>query len=259
VWLVLAPPQALAQSPPPPSDVPQFLPAADFSFTWLSLLTSDKRFDWDARVTFDIDIVDYGRGRVSFHTDYSAVLGRERHRYDLNQGNYAFKTAASYRVRPVEIAAVISHASRHLVDRDFVPAISWNEIGIRAGYASTKLTGTSPRSVPVLEGEVELTHAMQQAYVDYVWLTHVRFDARHPLNARASLVASGYGEVRGVDHLVRGERVCGGWIEGGIRLNGRAAAVELFGGYERRVDAYPTDRFRVRMFTLGFRIVSLKR
>jgi hypothetical protein len=42
-------------------------------------------------------------------------------------------------------------------------------------------------------------------------------------------------------------------------VNGRAAAVEFFAGYERRIDAYPTDRFRVRMFTFGFRIVSLRR
>ena len=196
---------------------------------------------------------------MTFRSDIDAVLGRERRRYDLNQSNYLFEATSSYRIRPVEIAAVISHASRHLVDRENEPAISWNAIGIRAEYASPKRTGTSPRSAPVLEGEIELTHAMQQAYVDYVWLTHMRVDARHPVTGRTSLVASAYGEVRGVNHLARGERVCGGWIEGGVRVNGRAAAVELFAGYERRLDAYPTDRFRVRMVTLGFRIVSLRK
>jgi len=250
----------LAQAAPPPStDVPQFLPAADFTFSWLNLHTSDKRFDWEGRVTFDLDIVEYGKGRLTFRGDYDAVLGRERRRYDLNQGNYEFEAGTSYRIRPVEIAGVISHVSRHVVDRNNVPAISWNAAGVRASYESARRTSNSPRSAPVLEGEIELTHAMQQAYVDYVWLTHARVDARHPLNARTALIASAYGEVRGVNHLVRAERVCGGWVEGGVRVNGRAAAVEFFAGYERRIDAYPTDRFRVRMFTLGFRIVSLRR
>ena len=121
---------------------------------------------------------------------------------------------------------MISHASRHLVDRENVPAISWNAIGVRAEYTSTKRTSASARSAPVLEGELELTHAIKQAFVDYVWLTHMRIDARHPINARVSLVTSAYGEVRGVNHLFRDERVCGGWFEGGVRLNGRAAAVE---------------------------------
>ena len=206
-----------------------------------------------------MDVVDYGAGRVTFRTDYEAVLGRERHRYDLNQGNYTFDATGSYRVRPVELSAVISHVSRHLVDRENVPAISWNAIGVRAEYTSTKRTSASARSAPVLEGELELTHAIKPAFVDYVWLTHMRIDARHPINDRVSLVTSAYGEVRGVNHLFRDERVCGGWFEGGVRLNGRAAAVELVVGYERRLDAYPTDRFRVRMFTLGFRVVSLRR
>ena len=239
-------PGAAAQPAPPAAAGAQFLPRADFLFSWASLLTTDRRFDWEGRIGVDFDIVDYGTGRVSFRTDYSAVLGRQRRRYDLNQGNYFFESAATYRLQHgVELAGVITHVSRHVVDREQQPAISWNTVGMRARYARG----------PV-EGHVELTHAMQLAYVDYTWIINARVRLHRPLSHRTAIIGTAYGEVFGVNHLVRDRRVCGGFIEGGLRVNGRKAAVEFFAGYERRVDAYPTDRYRVRMFNVGFRVVS---
>ena len=194
----------------------------------------------------DFDIVDYGAGRVSFRADYGAVIGRERRRYDLNHGNYFFESAASHRVhRDVELGGIISHVSRHIVDRENQPAISWNAVGMRARYARG----------PV-EGHAELTHAMQLAFVDYTWITNARIRLKHPISPRTSIIGTAYGEVFGVNHLARDRRVCGGLVEGGLRVNGQKAALELFAGYERRVDGYPTDRYRVRMFNVGFRVVS---
>ncbi|MGE3512645.1 MAG: hypothetical protein AB7N65_27590 [Vicinamibacterales bacterium] len=45
-------------------------------------------------------------------------------------------------------------------------------------------------------------------------------------------------------------------IEVGVRLIGDAAAIELFGGFERRVDAYPLDWAPRRWALAGFRLVS---
>lgn len=246
--LVLAggPEAAEAQSASTPTaNGSQFLPRVDFQFSWASLLASDRRFQWEGRVTFDFDIVDHGTGRVSFKGDYGAVLGRERRRFDLNQGNYFFEAATSYRLRDVELVALILHVSRHVVDRDNEPGISWNTLGLRAHYRR-----------PHIEGHLELTRIIEPAYVDYTWLSNARVAFRHPISARNEIIATAYGDVFGINHLVRDKRVCGGRIEGGFRVNGEKAAVELFAGYERRVDAYPTDRFRVRMFNLGFRVVS---
>ena len=211
----------------------------------MRLLTDDKRFDWEGRIRFDFDIVEYGTGRLTFRTGYDAVLGRERRRYDLNQGNYFFEASTSYRLGEAELSGIISHVSRHLVDRENPPAISWNEAGARVRW---ERNGDS--------FELEVTRPMDQAYVDYVWMSRARAEIDHPISKRAELIGSAFGELIGVNHLVRDKRVCGGRLEGGLRINGRAAAVEFFAGYERRIDAYPTDRFRVRMFQLGFRVVS---
>ena len=244
----LLPSALFAQSVPPSpaaSDGTTFLPRTEFEFSWASLIATDRRFDWEGRIGIDFDIVDYGAGRLSFRADYGAVLGRERRRYDLNQGNYLFEAASSWRVRQVELVALIAHVSRHLVDRDQEPAISWNTSGVRVRY-----------DTPTIESHVELTWPTQKAFVDYTWISKARVDVTRPVNRRVSLLASAYGDVYGVDHTKRDRRVCGGFIEGAVRINGRTAAVEVFAGYERRVDAYPTDRYRVRMFMVGFRVKS---
>jgi hypothetical protein len=244
--LACAPLAAAQSAPPPVAGGAELLPRADFLFSWASLIATDRRFDWEGRIGVDFDIVDYGTGRVSFRADYDAVIGRQRRRYDLNQGNYFFESAASYRLQHgVELTGVISHVSRHIVDRENQPAISWNAIGMRARYARGPI-----------DGHLELTHAMQLAYVDYTWILNAGVRGNHPISRRTSIIGRAYGEVFGVNHLVRDRRVCGGFVEGGLRINGRKAAIELFAGYERRVDAYPTDRYRVRMFNVGFRVVS---
>src|SRR5688500_2447181 len=111
---------------------PSFLPRAEFAFTWGQLVTSDKRFDWIRQHARDFDIVDYGRGRLRFQTEVEGNLGRERRRYDLNQGTFGFDASMSYRLGPAaEVEAVIQHVSRHVVDRENPPAVSWNAAGVR--------------------------------------------------------------------------------------------------------------------------------
>ena len=243
-----------------------FLSRADFSFGWASLISTDPRFDWQATIGFDLDVYDYGSGRLRLRGDYEAVLGRERRPYDLNQGNYAFEISGTKRFTRAEVAILSQHFSRHVVDRDNPPSISWNTIGVRVQGVwtpDTGLTATRPRPAAVgersdrVEGEVEISRAMQQAYVDYSWISRGRVSWRRPLTRLVALHSTATGEVRGVIRgIVRDERVCGGRIEGGVQIRGRAATLEVFGGYERRIDAYPTDRFRVRWFTAGARIVT---
>lgn len=243
-----------------------WLSRADFSFGFAGLHTTDRRFDWQATVGIDLDIYDYRSGRLRFRADYESFLGRERRRYDLNQGNYAFEISGTRRFRRVELGALSQHVSRHLVDRENPPAISWNTVGVRAQSVWTGnsgLTGSGPTETPDagrsdrVDGEIEISRAMQQAHVDYSWISRAKVSWWRPLTPVVSLRVRATGEVIGVKHgVVRNERVCGGRIEGSVQLRGRAAILEMFGGYERRIDAYPTDRFRVRWFTAGARVVT---
>jgi hypothetical protein len=223
------------------------LPRAEFAFAWGHLVTPDQRFMWLGELGFDLDIVDFGSGRLRFATEVEGIVGRERRLYDLNHGNYMFDFALSYRPAPhLEVEAIAEHVSRHLIDRDNPPVVSWNLAGARARYEQAGWSG-----------HLDFAWVTQPAAVDYRWISRLRVAHRRRVTPRLSVFATGDGEVVRVDEAARGKsRVCGGRIEGGIRVHGRAAAVELFAGYERRVDAFPLSPFRVRWFTAGFRIVS---
>jgi hypothetical protein len=237
----------------PPPDAPHqtgSLTRFDAYFQFSSLVADDPRFDWEADIGFDLDVADYGRGRVFFRAGYQGILGRERRSYDLNHGNYRFAAGTTLRSGATEIIGLLTHVSRHLVDRENEPSISWNTAGARVRH-HLRTGGTT------VDVEVGAGWAMQQAYVDYQWTSDAIVTVRRDAGRGRGLFATAAGGVIGIDHDVSARaRICGGRIEGGLRIDGRAADVEIFAGYERRMDAYPTDRFRVRMWVVGFRIVN---
>jgi hypothetical protein len=65
------------------------------------------------------------------------------------------------------------------------------------------------------------------------------------------------GQAFAVNDLVanRGAQA-GGLIEAGVRITGRGGALEIFAGYEKRVDADPLDRLSQRWGLVGFRLLS---
>jgi hypothetical protein len=245
-----------ASAPPAAADGASFLPRVDFGFSFASLITDDRRFNWQGQVEFDFDIVDYGSGRLNFTTRYEGILGRERRRYDLNQGHYFFEVSASKRAKGTEVVLFSQHVSRHEVDRENEPAISWNTYGVRAqrGWGGAPKPGWAGTRV---DGEIEISRTMQLAFVDYRWLSRASTTMTRLVSPKLAFVVRATGDVAGVNPETRGRtRVCGGRLEGALRVAGKAATLELFAGYERRIDAYPTDRFRVRWFTAGFRVTS---
>jgi hypothetical protein len=243
---------AAAQSAAKPASAgaPIWLTRADVSFQWAAFDTSDPRFSWDAALSADFDLVDYGVGRLSVKADYEAVLGSERRLFDLNHENYALEAAGSYRVGSIEVAGAFHHVSRHLTDRPNANISAWNVAVARA--MRRFVAGAS-----IVEATLEAGRVLQRNYVDYAWTSNLRLAIRRPVHKRTDVFASGIGRLIGVDRSkLNRDRQCGGRVEGGVRVNGTAGALELVAGYERRIDGFPTDRVRVRAFTIGFRLVS---
>jgi hypothetical protein len=233
-----------------PGTAPILLTRADVSFQWEKLTSADPRFTWHGRVRVDVDVLDTGRWRLAFVADYDAVVGGERRMFDLNQGTYVLDGTASRRWGATEISLVTRHVSRHLVDRDNVPSISWNVAGARASHRRTFGQTT-------VRGEIETGRAMQQGFVDYLWTADLRLALEHRFAQRFGWIANGEGGVIGTLKRVAGRpRLCGGRVEGGIRVIGAGATAEAFVAYERRIDAFPTDRFRVRFWSVGFRLTG---
>jgi hypothetical protein len=91
--------------------------------------------------------------------------------------------------------------------------------------------------------------------VDYQLTSRLRLTYDHPVGDRSTLFLAGNGELLKGDADDR-QKGSGGRVEAGVRLRGEAAAIELLVSYERRLDAFPTTRGRVRWVTVGFRVVS---
>jgi hypothetical protein len=246
--------QAYAQPPLPrpeaPAASPDFLTHYNFHLSVDALSIDDPRFSWQTHFGGDVDLVDYVVGRANILMDYEAVLGDQLRLFDPNQGNYTLEASASLRAGATEIAGMLHHVSRHLSDRPKNFAIAWNVVGVRAlrrvtvGGATIDLQGSAGRVIA-------------RAYVDYTWTGDADVVIHQPVNAHVGVFAHGLGEVFGVDPALAGrDTQRGGRVEGGLRLNGRAGAVEFFAGVERRVDADPLDRQRQRWIFAGFRFVS---
>lgn len=248
--LALAGPAA-AQEPltlPPSSRA--FLSRYDFLILLAGLDINDNRFSWDARAGADLDVVDYVVGRVSVRAEYEALLGNEQQLFDPNQGLYTLEASSSFRAGPNEFAAVLHHVSRHLSDRANTRGIGMNVVG-----------GRVLRRIPVGAATVDLRadvgRITKRSYVDYTWRAQIDLVARRPLTARLGLLGRAFGETYGVNQRIAGrEGQRGGRLEGGVRISGRAAALELFAGYERVVDAVPLDRQPRRWAFGGFRVVN---
>lgn len=233
-----------------PPAAPTFVSRSAFDVSFAHLTSDDPRFVWAARVTADVDVVDYVRGRVRFWGEYEGVLGSERRLLDLNHENFIVEGSSSWRVRSSELSAVFHHVSRHLSDRPNENVVAWNTLGIRATHA---LTARGTR----YQGYLEATNVLQHTYVDYAWTSTLRVDVDRPLSSRTSFVAMGTGSLVGIDSSrSTRDRQCGARFESGILLKGHAGGAEFYAAYERRIDAYPLARQRARFWEVGFKLVG---
>jgi hypothetical protein len=242
---------AQQQQPAPASDSgPGFMTRYDFHLEAASLAINDQRFSWDTHFGGEIDAVDYVVGRTSILVDYEAVLGNEYRPFDPNQSNYTLETSTSARIAGTEIAGVFHHVSRHLSDRAKRFSISWNTVGARV------LRRVSAGDT-TLDLVVEAERVVQHSYVDYSWTGQIDLTLRRQLVRHVAVFAHATGELIGVDpSLAHRDTQRGGLAEVGVHFGGRAGALELFVGVERRIDADPLDRQPQQWGIAGFRLVN---
>ena len=237
------------QATPPQTGGPDFLSRFAFHVGIEHLFDDDPRFEWDAHWGAELDLIDYGPGALIFVAAYQTILGDEFREFDPNQGNYTLGGSASVQAGVVEVAGVFHHVSRHLSDRPKRFPVDWNMVGgrIRTGFV---------RGRTELRGQLDLRGVIQKSFVDYQWEMDGNARAQVRLTPRVAFVALGVFRVVGVDgSRERGDQY--GWrTDGAIRLDGPAAALELFAAAERRIDPYQLEFSTATWLTTGFRLVS---
>jgi hypothetical protein len=227
----------------------QYLTRAAFHLTAERLAEGDPRFGWDAHFGGELDLVDYGAGRFTFLADYQVLLGDELRAFDPNQGNYVLSARSSLRLGATEVAAVFYHQSRHLSDREKQEPVDWNSVGAqvrhRIGDPRTRLVG-----------RVDLRRVVQASLVDYTWELDAEVRADRSLGPGLGVLGAAGLAVKGVDGSRDRGAQAGYRVEGGVRLEGRGAAVELFVVGERRVDPWPLEAGTGSWLAAGFRLLG---
>ena len=226
-----------------------FMPRAALRMSAEYLSGDDPRFVWDTNFGGEVDLVDYGSGRLTFLGNYQAMLGDEYRNFDPNQGNYVLAGLSSIRAGGWEVSGVFYHQSRHLSDRPKRGAVDWNMIGGRA--ERNRIRGD--RRVAI-RGDLRKT--ILHSFVDYTWEIDSLVRVESAVAPHVGAFGAGGVRVLGVDGVRNRGTQYGYRAEGGVRLNGRGGATELFVAMERRIDPYQLEFSSVRWFTVGFRLLS---
>jgi hypothetical protein len=147
------------------------------------------------------------------------------------------------------VAGVFYHLSRHLADRPNRIAVAWNMMGVRLQRAVT-----SGRTH--LDARVDVRGVVAKAFVDYSWEVEgaVRSDVQ--IRPAVGLLFAGTLRRLGVDDTQNRGDQTGFRGEAGVRVEGRAGAMEFFLAAERRVDPMPLQFGTANWVTVGFRLLS---
>jgi hypothetical protein len=233
----------------PDTAIPGFITRTAVGVGLAHLTAGDPVFNYAARFKADMDLAEFGWGRVNLFGDYEAIFGTERRVFDLNHENYSVDLSVSYRARSTELFAVLHHVSRHLSDRENDRAVAWNSIGV-AAERSIARGGTQ------LRGRVNVAKVFQHTFNDYSWSAWLTVEARRPAARRLELYAKGAGGLLGVDGRAAAprDRQCGARLEAGTRVLGAKGGVDVYLAYERRIDGYPLAPTRTRWVEFGFRL-----
>lgn len=240
----------LAAQTAAPSPAVEFIPRAAFHMSAEQFFgVDDRRFRYDTNFGGELDVIDYGAGRLTFAANYQAILGDELRKFDPNQGNYILEGSLSARLQSLEIAGVLYHQSRHLSDRPKDFPVDWNMLGVRVRRAL--LLGATH-----LDARADLRRTFLRSYVDYTWELDGRVRADYVIRPGIGVLAAGAFRHLGVDGSRDRGSQSGFRAEGGVRFDGRAGAIELFAATERRIDPYQLEFGAETWATVGFRLLT---
>jgi hypothetical protein len=213
-------------------------------------LASDSQdFVWEGNFGGRVDFLDWGRGRATFVANYQVIMGEEFKAFDPNQGNYILGFSGGHRIGRAEVSGVFHHESRHLSDRFKMQPVDWNMVG---GRVTRQLTVGALR----LHVEGQLLGVIQKSFVDYEWEADGGLRGDFVLRPGIGVLMNLDLRLLGVDGSRDRGTQTGVRAEGGIRIDGERAALELFVAGEGRIDPALLELGRTNFAMVGFRLLS---
>ncbi len=197
---------------------------------------ADTRFNWDADLAIDVDVVDAGHFRGNLFVNIETIIGNEFRGVDPNQNNYTADLSVFIRLPKGELSTTFHHVSRHLADRGTDKSVSWNMFGV--GYGNTFTLGNLN-----LDAGARALWTVERAGVDYDAQYGGYLKVIRPFHDRLALIGTIDGVSVRIDPFARNRSGYeGGQLEAGLRITTGVATVDLLVGHERRIDATSTLR-----------------
>lgn len=250
------PPPAAAQTVGGVRPAPHAPPASGALTAWRTTLDAARlagagagpSFDWDVDFGLDADLLDLGFVRANLLAQVETIVGSELRDVDPNQNNYTADFALLFRLPRGELGAVFHHVSRHLADRADQGSISWNMVGV--SYSERFAVGRAR-----IDAGVRALGTTERAGVDYAAQLEWHGAVELPLGPRLAIIGAADGVAAPVARQMfgRGTRR-GGRVSGGVRIPSAAGAVDLYAGWEQRIDAGQFTRDTARWMRAGVRV-----
>jgi len=217
---------------------------------YLNGVDADQLFNWDADVSFDMDVVDAGPFRGNLFISIETIVGSEIRGVDPNQNNYTADVSVFARLPRGELSTTFHHVSRHLADRATRDSVAWNSVGV--GYGGQFALGRFE-----FDTGVRALWTVKRASVDYEaeYVGYAR--VVRPLDERFALFGSADGVTVDVAPLRPSHSdPQGGLVEGGLRISTGVTMVDLFAAWEQRIDLTSDRRERTRWTQFGIRLTA---
>jgi hypothetical protein len=127
--------------------------------------------------------------------------------------------------------------------------VDWNMMGGRVSRRFVYGDAT-------IDARADLRGVFMKSFVDYSWELDAGMRTDVKVHPGVGVIAIAGVRHLGVDGTQDREAPTGYRVEGGVRLEGHAGAIELFVAGERRIDPYPVEFGTADWVTVGFRLLS---
>lgn len=109
----------------------ELLPDVSLRLSGARYMPSEISMDWDAWIGAGIGVVRVGATTAYVSGDVETILGGERRSFEANQSAYHLEAGGRRDYDWGSAGVFFHHVSRHALDREMVPTVSWNDLGVR--------------------------------------------------------------------------------------------------------------------------------
>jgi len=202
----------------------------------------------DALVHVALDVLDLGAVRIPFDFTFAAAFNNRRYPVFVD---YSYLIGPAVRLGGIDVTAFLHHTSRHVHDVVRPEPVSWNQVGLSA-------SGT------VVSGRLGLRWAASttwyppyaRRYVDYSWDVAGAVRAIYTISPRSAYYAGGVVRVlRCMPEIAGRDGALGTRIETGMNLAFGFGRVDVFAGFDRRIDPATFSRTVQNYYVAGVRFM----